>query len=298
MLRNLIYYIVRALRNMRQSPFLCAAAISTVMVALVILAFFALVVLNVEQLTRNWGREIQVTAYLEQALPEADILRKEQSIRALPEVSGVEFTSSQQAFENFRRRLGDDADILQGMSKDFLPASLTISLKSAFRNRAGVDKVISRLRQDRHFAELRYAQDWLEKFEAFLALLHAAGLVLGGFLLFAALFIVSNTIRLTLFARRDELEVMALVGATPGFIKTPFLVEGALQGAIGGALALLLSYGFYQLYLKEDLSHLLIASGIGQIDFLPPLWQSGLIVTGTCLGLVGSFLSLRKLVRI
>lgn len=297
-MRNLIYYIVRALRNMRQSPFLCSAAISTVMVALVIMAFFALVVLNVEQLTRNWGREIQVTAYFEQVLPEADILRKQQSIGAFPEVSGVEFTSSQQAFENFSRRLGDDADILQGMNKDFLPASLTIRLKSEFRNRAGVDKVINRLRQDRHFAELRYAQDWLEKFEAFLALLHAAGLVLGGFLLFAALFIVSNTIRLTLFARRDELEVMALVGATPGFIKTPFLVEGALQGAIGGTLALLLSYGFYQLYLKEDLSHLLIASGIGQIDFLPPLWQGGLVVTGTCLGLVGSFLSLRKLVRI
>lgn len=297
-MRNLIYYIVRALRNMRQSPFLCSAAISTVMVALVILAFFSLVVLNVEQLTRNWGREIQVTAYFEQVLPEAEILRKQQSIGAFPEVSGVEFTSSQQAFENFSRRLGDDADILQGMNKDFLPASLTIRLKSEFRNRAGVDKVINRLRQDRHFAELRYAQDWLEKFEAFLALLHAAGLVLGGFLLFAALFIVSNTIRLTLFARRDELEVMALVGATPGFIKTPFLVEGALQGAIGGTLALLLSYGFYQLYLKEDLSHLLIASGIGQIDFLPPLWQGGLVVTGTCLGLVGSFLSLRKLVRI
>jgi len=296
--RKLIYFIARALRNMRQSPFLCTAAVSTVMVALVILAFFAMVVLNIEQLTRTWSQEVQVTAYFA-AVPGADDARQIASqIRAFPEVSDVDYTNPRQAYDKFKHRLGEDADVLEGMKKDFLPASLSISLQERFRNRVGIKTVVERLRQDPHFSDLRYAQDWLVKFEAFLALLHVGGVVLGGFLLFAALFIVSNTIKLTLFARRDELEVMALVGGTPGFIKTPFLVEGALQGAVGGGLALLLSYGFFQFYLKEDLSHLLIASGVGKIDFLPPLWQLSLVATGTALGLIGSFLSLRKLVRI
>jgi cell division transport system permease protein len=296
--RKLIYFFVRALRNMRQSPFLCTAAVSTVMVALVILAFFALVVLNIEQLTRSWSREVQISAYLDQAVGSESVAGKQTQIGHFPEVEEVVFISRQQAYESFKERLGDDADLLQGMKKDFLPASFAISLKAEFRNRLGVEKVVERLRQDSQLSDLRYGQDWLEKFEAFLALLHAAGLILGGFLLFATLFIVSNTIKLTLFARRDELEVMALVGGTPGFIKTPFLLEGAIQGAVGGLLALLISYGFFQFYLKEDLSNLLIASGIGSIEFLPPAWQVALVATGTSLGLIGSFLSLRKLVRI
>lgn len=297
-MRKLIYFILRALRNMRQSPFLCTAAVSTVMVALVILAFFALVVLNIEQLTRTWSRDVQVTAYLDKALAEAEIARQQKRISQFPGVAGVVYTSPRQAFENFRQRLGDDADILDGMERDFLPGSFSISLEESFRNRSGIDQVVARLTDDPAFSDLRYAQDWLEKFTALLALLRAVGLVLGGFLLFAALFIVSNTIRLTLFARRDELEVMALVGGTPGFIKTPFLVEGAFQGALGGLLALLLSYLFYQLSLKENLSQLLVASGVGEIAFLPLHWQLGLLVTGTFLGLIGSFLSLRKLMRI
>lgn len=297
-MRNLIYFIVRALRNMRQSPFLCTAAISTVMVALVILAFFAMVILNIEQLTRNWSREVQVSAYLEQPLNATAVRQKSSRIELFPEVEKVIYISPQEAYERFRVRLGDDADILRGMKSDFLPASFAISLKEKFRNRSGVEKVVERLQQDKQFNDLRYGQEWLEKFEAFLALMHAAGLILGGFLLFAALFIVSNTIRLTLFARREELEVMALVGGTPGFIKTPFLLEGALQGAAGGVLAVLISYSFFQVFLRENLAHLLIASGVGRIEFLPPLWQLALVVTGACLGLIGSFLSLRKLVRI
>jgi cell division transport system permease protein len=296
--RNLIYFIVRALRNMRQSPFLCTAAVSTVLVALIILAFFALVVLNVEQLTRSWSREVQISAYLDQAVGSDLVSRKQAQISHYPEVDEVVFISRQQAYLRFKQRLGDDADLLQGMKEDFLPASFAISLKAGFRNRLGVEKVVERLRQDPQLSDLHYGQDWLEKFEAFLGLLHAAGLILGGFLLFATLFIVANTIKLTLFARRDELEVMALVGGTPVFIKAPFLLEGAIQGAVGGLLALLLSYGFFQLYLKDDLSHMLVASGIGSIEFLPPTWQLALVATGTALGLIGSFLSLRKLVRI
>ncbi|RMF47948.1 MAG: ABC transporter permease [Deltaproteobacteria bacterium] len=297
-MRRLIYLLVRALRNMAQSPFLCSAAVGTVTVALLILAFFALVVLNVQQLTRHWSRDIQVVAYFDK-VPSARRLDGVLSrLKGWPEVEGVRYVSPRQAYDRFFRRLGDDADLLAGLPRDFLPAALEIRLQPAARTSAGVAGLVERLRSSGDFSDLRYGQEWLEKFEAFLAVLRTAAVILGGFLLFAALFIVANTIKLTLYARRDELEVMALVGATPVFIKTPFLVEGALQGGIGGLLALAGGYGLFRLFLRQDLGALLLSTGLDRILFLPPTWQLVLVLTGTLLGFLGSLLSLRRLVRI
>lgn len=283
---------------MRQSPFLCTAAIGTVTVALLILAFFALIVLNVQKLTANWSKDVQVVAYFDKQPGSRELDQQLSEVRQFPEVQGVAFISPKTAFERFSKRLGDDADLLQGMSKDFLPASFEIRLKDTFRNIAGVEQVVNRLRQNKTFSDLSYGQDWLERFEAFLSILRTAGLILGGFLLFAALFIVSNTIKLTLYARREELEVMALVGGTPAFIKTPFLIEGALQGVLGGGLALLCSYLFFRVFLETDLEALLLASGLGRISFLPLQWQLLMLAMGTLLGFLGSLFSLRKFVRI
>jgi cell division transport system permease protein len=292
------YFLWRALRNMRQSPVLCSAAVGTVAVALCILAFFAIIVLNVQKLTRHWSEDVQVVAYID-ALPDERVLQQWiADIRSLPEVAKVDFVSRDAALKRFKQRLGDDADLLEGVDPDILPASFEITLQEDSRHHAGVSSVVSRLRQNSGLSDLRYGQEWLERFESFVSLLRLAGAILAGFLLFAALFIVANTIRLTLYARRDELQIMALVGATPIFIKSPFLLEGALQGALGGGLAVAGSYILFQLFLQQGLSSLLLASGVDRVTFLPWSWQLLLVAVGLLLGLVGSLLSLRKLVRI
>lgn len=298
MLENPVYLLRRALRNMRQNPILCLAAIGTVAIALLILAFFALIVINVQQLTGQWSQEIEITVYLEGSPDEHQLQEWIGQIRRRSEVEAVSFVSRREAFERFRQRLKEDSDLLEGIDPDILPASLEITLAPGHRTRAGAEAVVASLKKNPAFADLRYGQDWLERFESFLQLLRLAGIFLGSFLLFAALFIVANTIKLTLYARRDELEVMALVGATPMFIKMPFLVEGALQGAIGGALALGGTFLAYHLYLQEGMRAILLTSGIGAITFLPPLWQALLLAAGILLGFFGSFLSLRRLVRI
>ena len=298
MFESLLYFPLRALRNMRQSPFLCTAAIATVAVSLTILAFFAIVVLNVQKLTSHWSKEVQIVAYMDQTPDQGQLKAWMTEIGNLPEVAAVTYVSPAEAHNRFKTRLGQDAGLLDGLATDILPASLEITLKEDQRNRVGIGKVISHLRQDSRFSDLRYGQEWLEKFEAFVALLKMAGAFLGGFLLFAALFIVSNTIRLTLFARRDELEVMALVGGTPLFIKAPFLLEGAFQGALGGCLALAGSYMLYLVFLKEGLSSLLLTTGVNTITFLPSHYGLAVILAGLTLGFLGSLLSLRKLVRI
>ena len=289
------YFLRRALRNMLHSPVLSAASIFTVGVALALLAFFAIAVLNVQRLTATWSAELAIVAYLEQP-PEGPVLNRWLSeIRAYPEVAEVTYVSRQEAYRRFKQRLGSDADLLEGLGAEVLPASLEIRLKP--EQRAETAAVVERLGRNQAFGELHYGREWLERFEAFLLLLRTAGAALGGFLILAALVIVANTIKLTLYARQDELEAMTMVGATSLFIKLPYLIEGTLQGLCGGILALLVSFAAFRLLLRESLGSLLLLTGIDTIHFLPAGWQAMLVVAGGLIGLFGSLLALRKFVR-
>jgi len=290
--------IRNALRNMRQSPFLSTAAIGTIAVSLSILAFFVIVVLNIQGLTTRWTDEIQVVAYFDPPKRFGTVEEWIAEVERLASVEKVTYIDSSEAFKRFRKSLGDNADLLEGLDADFLPASFEIALKPEARNRQGVSSVVSTLRMNPSFSDLRYGSDWLERFEAFLSLIKTGGAILGGFLLLSALFIISNTIKLTLYARRDELEIMALVGATPFFIRAPFLLEGMIQGAIGGLLALCCTYLFYWVALKEGLTAILMTTGFERIIFLSSMQQLVLLGTGVFLGVVGSFLSLRKFARV
>ncbi len=283
---------------MLQSPFLCAASVATVAVALTLIGFFAIIVVNIQLMTRDWSREVQVIAYLDVVPAESSLKGLIEEIAGHDHVQGVTYVSRQEAYERFAERLSQDADLLAGLEADFLPASLEISLREEFRTAEGVSTLVAALKQKKALSDLRYGQEWLERFEAFVRLLKVAGAVLGGFLLFAALFIVANTIKLTLYARRDELEIMALVGATPLFIKLPFLLEGALQGAVGGILALGGTFFLFHLFLQEGMSAVLLATGTSHIAFLPGFYQLAIVAGGALLGFAGSLVSLRKFVRL
>ncbi len=291
------YFLKRALRNMRQSPVLSLASVGTVAVALALLAFFAIAVLNVQQLTASWGETLAIVVYLDDVPDEKTVNGWVEDIESYPETAKVTFVSRQSAFERFLKRLGDDADLIEGLGAEVLPASLEISLADDWRSEAAIATVVERLRNDHRFDDLQYGQGWLEKLEAFLLLLRVSGSALGGFLVFAALVIVTNTIKLTLYARQDELEAMAMVGGTSLFIKLPYLVEGALQGLLGGLTALGLSFLVFQVVLQKSLGSLLLITGIDTIHFLPPIWQSMLVVGGSLIGLLGSLFALRKFVR-
>ena len=291
------YFLRRALRNMRQSPVLSLASIGTVAVALALLAFFAIAVLNVQQLTASWGESLAIVAYLDDVPDNKVVKGWAKEIESYPEVASVTYISRKDAFERFRKRLGDDADLVEGLGPEVLPASLEIALADDWRNESALTVVVDRLRKDNRFDDLQYGQGWLEKLEAFLLLLRVSGSALGGFLVFAALVIVANTIKLTLYARQDELEAMTMVGGTSLFIKLPYLIEGALQGLLGGLTALGLSFLVFQVILQKSLGSLLLITGIDTIHFLPPIWQGMLIVGGSLIGLLGSLFALRKFVR-
>jgi len=297
-LENFRYFIRRALRNMRQWPVLCSAAILTMAVALATMATFFLVVLNVQGLATNWSQEVQVVAYFQSPPSRSQIAPLIRKVETFPDVKQALFVSPAEALKRFETRLGKDSGLLDGVSRNLLPASLEINLKAGSHSREAVERVVTELKKDKRFDDLRFGQEWLERFENFVNLLKFVGLVLGSFFLLAALFIVSNTIKLTLYARRDELEIMALVGATKRFIQIPFLLEGALQGFASGLLALGFLGLSYKLLLQKGLqSFWLTPVGFDPI-FLSSEHQLFLVLGGILLGSLGSLASLRKFVRL
>ncbi len=297
-MERLRYFIQRTMFSMRQSPMLCGATIGTVAIALMLLSFFALIVLNVQNLAREWSRDIQVVVYLDQVPSSNKLEAWTNEIKQYPDIEQVKYISQQQAFDRFYTRLGQSGDLLEGLMPEILPASLEISLTETARSRQGTERLISLLKSNKDFHNFRYGQEWLDRYDAFIFLLKLTGSMAGGFLVFATLFIISNTIKLTIYARRDELEIMGLIGATPMFIKTPFMAEGALQGAIGATIALGGCHMLYYFFLKKGLAALLTTATVENIHFLPIEYQGGIIILGLLLGFFGSLLPLRQFVRI
>ncbi len=257
-----------------------------------------LVVVNIEQLAQRWTREIQIIAYLQKAPGQQQLEQQLQQLKAFQEVDSVSYISQKEAFNRFRDRLGEEASLLDGIDSEILPASFELSIKPEFRNQEGIDRIIERLENTLEIDDLRYGQTWLERFNSFINMLRFVGLILGGFLLLAALFIVSNTIKLTLYARRDELEIMALVGATMRFIKVPFLLEGAIQGLLGGVISLVFLALSFTFIIARSLESFWLTPTDFNLLFLTAGQQLILVLSGVVLGTLGSMSSLRRFVKI
>lgn len=296
-LGKMLYFFKGAWRNMCQCPLLCLASVGTVAVSLMMVAFFCVIFFNFEQLTSHWGEQVQLKIFLEKTPSDILLAEWRKKIEACPEVESVALVSPAEALERFRKRLGKNADLLDGLGADLLPASLEVGLKAPYRNRSGVAAVAETLRQHREFSDMRHGGEWLNRFDSLISLLKLAAFILGGFLLFATIFMIANTIKLTLYARRDELEIMTLVGGTSLFIKMPYIIEGAVQGLLGGLLAVGGAYLIFRAFLHDNLVTLLMTMGVGDVMFLPTRFQWGLVIAGMLLGVLGSLSPLRKFVR-
>ena len=292
------YYVSRAVANIRQNIFVNVVTITTITLALLIVSLFLLVFVNLEGAAENWSERVQVTVYFDKELtaPEQSALRAK--ILTLPGASHANYVSRDEALKRFKSRLRGQETILEGVRPEVLPTSFEIALKRANRDTQGVESFVTALKRIPGINEVQYGEEWVRRFNSFLNFMRLLGGLLGGFLVIAVIFIVSNTIKLTIYARRDELDVMSLVGATRFFIKAPFLIEGVMQGLAGSLIALVMLYGLYEGFLHNAGSFLAfnpVSSGLG---FLPMEYIGGLILAGALLGFVGSLTSLKRFINL
>jgi cell division transport system permease protein len=294
---RLRYFIGRALINIRQNVFVNVVTIGTITLALLIVSLFLLLFVNLENAAENWSEKVQVTVYFEKELTPQTQTDIKTRIQALTATSKVQWVSRDEALKRFKGRLKGQETLLEGIRPEILPTSFEITLKKSSRNTESVDGYVAKLKTIPGIGEIQYGEEWVRRFNTFLTFMRIVGGLAGGFLVLAVIFIVSNTIQLTIYARRDELEIMSLVGATRLFIKMPFLLEGLLQGITGGIIALLLLLSIHLLFLHNAGNFLTFNPVTAGLSFLPPEYSAGLIAAGAVLGFLGSLAALRRFIN-
>ncbi len=289
------YFLRKALGNIWINPFLSLVTLSTIAISMLILGLFSLIYLNVQQSLHQLGGELQITAYLQETIsPEqAKVLRSK--VADWPEVEEITYISKEQALARFRSQLREYAGILEGLKENPLPASLELTLMPQYGRSGNIKELSTRLGRLTGVAEVQYGRKWMAKLRVFVEVMKLVGITVGGLLLIATIFVISNTIRLTFYSRREELEIMRLVGATDFFIKAPFLIEGLLHG-LGGAL---LAAGGLSLLMLFLFSHLDLPLRLAVMAGSLPTGQlvAGFLGLGLLLGVLGSMVSLRRFLR-
>jgi cell division transport system permease protein len=272
--------------------------IGTITLALLIISLFMLFYVNMEGTLEQWSSKIAITVYYEKELAPLEITSLKNGIMALGGADSVTYTSKEEALKRFRARLKGQETLLEGVGADILPASLEVTLKKQYRSTEAVSLFVAALKRMPGVGEIQYGEEWVRKFLSFFQFLRVIGFLVGGFLLLSVLFIVSNTIKLTILARKDELEILGLVGATPLFIKTPFLLEAMFQGAVGAILAITILTAGYFAVLSNAGNFLSFNPAATGLIFLPPVYVAGIIIGGILLGFIGSLASLKKFITI
>lgn len=273
------------------SPTTSAVAVLTIAVSLVLVGGFALAVENMQGVLDRFGRALHVTAYVEQGTSRTGLASLASTVSTVEGVERVEIVSEREALERFRRSVGG-AELLKGLEENPLPACLEITLAAGHRTPEGLAVLTEALTGLPGIDELAHGQEWVEAYARVTSLLRIGTYALGAVLGLAALMIVANTIRLAVYAREDEIEILALVGASRTFVRVPFVIEGTLQGAVGGGLALLVLYLAFRLLTPElqyGLELFLGHTSPGFFTLSQALWLTWL---GAGLGFLGSVTAL------
>jgi cell division transport system permease protein len=269
----------------------------TMAMTLFVFGAFMLLQENLQSLLKGWGDQIQINAYLEKGLAAGDVSLLHNRIRDLPETERVRHISQEQAWKDFQVALGAQSNVLEGLPLDVLPASFEVSLKPGYRDGPLVEAVANRLRQEKGIASVEYPQEWVERLSLAVLAVQWAKWIFGGVLFVATFFIVGSTVRLAILARKDEIEIMQLVGAPKELIQAPFMVEGMLQGILGAALSVLGLWSLL-LFLRDQMPASAVLFGsVGQLQFIDRRDIALIMAIGWSLGTSGSLFSLRRFMR-
>lgn len=285
------YSLREGLAGFRRAKFAAVASTSAMAVALVLMGLFGIVSYQGQQVT-DWLRQRvgEVNVYLEEEASEevAEALRTRAA--TLPGVEETEYVSHEEAQEVFQRDFGEEAAIY--FDEPFLPASIKVRVAPAYANPDSLGGLVSEMRTWNRVDDVDFNEPLVAKVQQNLRLLTTVGFSLGALVVVAALFLVANTIRLTVYARRLLIRTMKLVGATDPFVRRPFIVEGIVQGLIAGVLASLVLWGIFRIAMSS-----LPTLGAEQGPLLMGSVAAALIFIGMLMGWLGSYFAVRRFIN-
>ena len=278
------YALREALAAFRRSPLLSILSIAMISLSLLVVGLFTIAAHNIRRVLDRVEARVEVVAYLRDDADFNQVMAAVEEMKKVPAVREVRYVSREQALEIARQELPDFQQIFGAMEGNPLPASVEVSLLPQQVGPDAVKSIAQRLTQMPFVEDVQYGREWLDKVYLLRRVAGAATFVLGGSFAIVAALIIGAAIRIAVFARRDEISIMRLVGATDGFIRRPFILEGLIAGVLGGLLALLLTFTVYKL----------LSQSLLPLEWMPPAWTLGIPALGSLLGGSASAIAVRR----
>jgi cell division transport system permease protein len=279
-----MYALREAASAFRRTPMLTGISAAMIGLSLFLVGLFGIAAYNIRQVLDRVEQRVEVVAYLRDDAAPASVNAARQEIEQFPEVREVLYVSREQALRRAQAELPEFRAIFAGLESNPLPASLEIALQPNQEGAEAVESVAQRVAALPFVEDVRYGSEWLDKVYLLRRVAGVATLILGGAFAVVASLIIGAAVRMAIYARRDEISIMRLVGATDGFIRRPFLLEGLATGLLGGAAAVGLTYVVYDL----------LSGSLFQLEWLPDIWIAIGLGAGATIGVLSSAISVRR----
>jgi len=291
----MIIYFKRAIKDILDHRFLSVVTIVTISTSILIASAFMLFFMNASGIVNSWQEGIRIMVYLKPNTPETEVLDAKRKIQEMNGVQNVQFISNKEALERLKDQIKRQSSLLDNLKENPLPDAFEVRLTESFQNQNKVEMLAAQLESVSIVDEVEYGQVWLGRFTNILNLLRLTGYAMSVLFFLATVLIVANTIRLVLYSRREEVEIMRLVGASDGFIRAPFYMEGLIQGALGGIIGLAALFVLFMVISSNVEQG--VTSGMFTIRFLS--WQTfvGILVCSMFVGWTGCFISLKQFLK-
>lgn len=286
---SLSYTLRESVSGFKRTKLSSIVSILTICISLLLLGLFAVVSLHASRFIESLRDKIELEAFLQEPINDEAVAELQRTIAALDGVKKVTFVSKEEAAQIFKKEFGEE--ITSVLDFNPLPPSFKIGIKDGYKTVARVEAIFAKLARMNGIESVAYRKTLLELIDQRTQSIHNIMLALGIVISLSAVFLVSNTIRLAIYAKRKIVRTMELVGATSMFIRLPFLLEGVIQGVLGGLLA----SGVLYLLLEKALRW--VSAEFSAYVHMDPVFYAAVVVAGTVLGLLGSVISVTRFIR-
>ncbi|MCL4478342.1 MAG: ABC transporter permease [Deltaproteobacteria bacterium] len=294
---KIFYFISTTIKRIKINLYLNIITVVTIAVALLILNIFFLIYINVHSVLGEWQGKINIIAYVKNGISADEIRQVSDRLRAISGVKGIKYYSQQEAFSEFKKELKGQSAILKGVSPDILPAYFVISLRDKAIAENRIDNVASSIKRLMGISDVQYGKELASKLSGVIILMKMLSIGIGGFIIFSILIIISNTIRISIFSKKDEIGILKLVGATNLFIEIPFILEGIVQITFGTGLSILLLYAIYEFFIYKLEGSMGVFFTNVSVIFLSREAIIAIFIGSILLGIAGSIITAGKFIR-
>jgi cell division transport system permease protein len=292
----LILFFRRAVEDFRNNRLLNIVTLLTISLSILIASAFILFFINTSEIMNFWKKGLRIMAYLKADVPRSELSNIKQQIQAMDGVESLRFISKEDALNQLKAQMQRQASLFDNLDKNPLPDGFEIEISPANQSWEKIESLAAQIESLDAVEEVEYGQKWFGHFTQLFELFTITGYAMCTIFVMAAVFIMANTIRLVIYSRRDEIEIMRLVGAAERFIKIPFYIQGLLQGALGAGIGLIVLFAVF-LFLASNIEQGFF-SGFFNIRFLSPLIAGAILLTSALAGWLGSYISLKQYLKV